>query len=156
MLIVAATIAGCNNNPAESGQKSDGDTQNFGAAVTAEHAISYGDLITKMSGVDSLQAKVTGKVSEVCQMSGCWLTVAAEKPEQLDMYVSFKDSGFTVPKNIGGKKVVMEGFAYKEVTSVEDLKQLAAEEGKSQSEIEAIKSPLEEISFEATGVKILE
>jgi hypothetical protein len=49
----------------------------------------------------------------------------------------------------------MDGYAYREVTSVEDLRHFAEDEGKSKEEIEAITEPREELKFMASGVLLL-
>jgi len=46
----------------------------------------------------------------------------------------------------------MEGKAYKEETSVEELKHYAEDEGLSQEEIDAITEPVYELKFMASGV----
>lgn len=61
-----------------------------------------------------------------------------------------------MPKDIKGRKVIMEGYAYKLVTPVEELRHYAEDEGKSKEEIEAITEPLEELKFMASGVLLLE
>ncbi|MCE2790741.1 MAG: DUF4920 domain-containing protein [Saprospiraceae bacterium] len=49
----------------------------------------------------------------------------------------------------------MLGKAYRETTSVEDLKHFAEDEGKSAEEIAAITEPKTELKFMASGVMIL-
>ena len=46
----------------------------------------------------------------------------------------------------------MEGKAYREVTSVDELKHYAEDEGKTPEEIAAIVEPVEELKFMASGV----
>ena len=72
------------------------------------------------------------------------------------MFVKFKDYAFFMPKDIAGKKVVMIGNAFKETTSIEDLRHFAQDEGKSKEEIAKINKPKEEMKFMANGVLILE
>ena len=134
----------------------DKNATQFGEEFDIAGAISYDDLLTKINGTEPIQAKVKGKVSGVCQAKGCWMTIVSDTPDKEEMFVKFKDYGFFVPKDISGKTVVMEGEAYREVTSVEDLKHYAEDEEKSQEEIDAITEPLEELKFMATGVAIVE
>jgi hypothetical protein len=148
------TVVACNNQQPANGSDQQKEAQTFGAAVNAEGAISYDDLVTQMVGKDSMPAKVTAKVGEVCQAKGCWMTLLSAKGDAPEMRVTFKDYGFFVPKDLGGKEVVIEGFAYMETTSVEDLRHYAEDAGKSKEEIEAIKEPKRELAFEATGVVI--
>ena len=71
-----------------------------------------------------------------------------------EMFVQFKDYGFFMPKDLSGKEVVMLGKAYREVTSVEDLKHFAEDEGKTKEEIAKITEPIKELKFMASGVKV--
>ncbi len=127
----------------------------FGEEITQTDVISYDEMILKMAGSDSLVTKVVGTVEGVCQAKGCWMNIVSENPDQPDMFVKFKDYGFFMPKDIAGKKVVMEGYAFKEVTPVEELRHYAEDEGKSKEEIAAITSPKEELKFLASGVLLL-
>jgi hypothetical protein len=69
--------------------------------------------------------------------------------------VNFKDYAFFMPKDLAGKKVVIDGFAERMETSVEDLKHIAEDAKKSAEEIAKITEPKKEIVFEAKGVVIL-
>jgi hypothetical protein len=129
--------------------------QQFGAPTTADKAISYDDLVSKMAKTDSLNAKVKGKVSAVCQKKGCWMTMISDKPGQPDMRVTFKDYAFFMPKDIVGRTVVIDGFAIVETTSVADLRHYAEDDGKSPEEIAKITQPKREMAFEAKGVVLL-
>jgi hypothetical protein len=57
-----------------------------------------------------------------------------------------------MPKDIAGREVIVEGIAYKEETSVEDLMHYAEDAGQSAEEIVAITEPVMEKKFMATGV----
>ncbi len=128
----------------------------LGARITADNAITYNELMPKMEKTDSLATKVTGKVKEVCQNKGCWMTLVSEQPGKPDMRVTFKDYAFFMPKDISGKRVVIDGFAFVDVTSVADLRHYAEDAGKSKEEIAAITEPKREVAFEAAGVIILD
>ncbi|MCB0529141.1 MAG: DUF4920 domain-containing protein [Saprospiraceae bacterium] len=133
-----------------------GDNKHFGSAVTADGAISYDELIKQMGDADSLAIKVTGTVSEVCQKKGCWMTLVADQPGQPEMRVTFKDYAFFMPKDLSGKHVVVDGFAYVDVTPVDVLRHYAEDAGKSKEEIEQITEPKREMAYEAAGVLIVD
>lgn len=132
------------------------DGKHFGAAVTFENAISYDQLMPKMENVESMPAKVVGKVSSVCQVKGCWMTLTSEDPSKPEMRVTFKDYAFFMPKDLAGKHVLIEGTAFVDVTSVDDLRHYAEDAGKSKEEIAKITEPKRELTFEAAGVLILD
>ena len=137
--------------PAEVAEAGD----HFGDEISADGALSYSDMLTKLGDQDSIETKVVGTVKAVCQAKGCWMNIAADEEGQPEMFVKFKDYGFFVPKDISGKQVVMEGYAFREVTSVDELRHYAEDEGKPKEEIEAITEPVEELKFMASGVIVL-
>ena len=146
-------LAACNSNK---NATTPNDGKHFGTLVTAKKAITYDELMVKMATVDSMPAKVTGTVSSVCQKKGCWMTLVSSQPGKPEMRVTFKNYAFFMPKDLSGKKVVVDGFAIVETTSVADLQHYAQDAGKSKAEIEAITKPKRELAFEAAGVLILD
>lgn len=152
---VMLVACGANQNNSANAQTSS-DGKHFGAMIDADKAISYDDLMPKMAETDSLAIKVTGKVSEVCQKKGCWMTLVSDDPSKPAMRVTFKDYAFFMPKDLSGKRVVIDGFAFVDVTSVADLRHYAEDGGKSPEEIAAITEPKREVAFEAAGVLILD
>ncbi len=129
--------------------------QRFGAPTTPEGAIAYAELPAKMSGKDSMPVKVIGTVKEVCQKKGCWMTIVTEGADLPEMRVTFKDYAFFMPKDLAGKRVVVDGIAYISETSVEELRHYAEDAGKAPDEIAGITEPLRELAFEAAGVLVL-
>lgn len=127
----------------------------FGEEISKDNSISYEEMILKMDGADSLNTKVMGTVEGVCQAKGCWMNIVSDNPDQPSMFVKFKDYGFFMPKDIAGKRVIMDGYAFKEVTPVDELRHYAEDEGKSPAEIAAIVEPKEELKFLAKGVLLL-
>lgn len=125
----------------------------FGDLIDTEETLDYQSLISALEGRDSVTAKIMATVDEVCQMKGCWMNVSTADVETPIM-VRFKDYGFFVPKDIAGKEVIMSGVAYKQMTSVEDLRHYAKDAGKSEDEIALITEPKEEITFMADGVLV--
>jgi hypothetical protein len=152
LLTFASFFMACGQTPADT-TKATGEPQSFGETITADNAITFADMMTKMTGVDSMPVKVKGKVDAVCQAKGCWMNIKDDVAGE--MFVQFKDYGFFMPKDIAGREVIMEGYAYREITPVEDLRHFAEDEGKSKEEIEAITQPKEELKFMASGVLLL-
>lgn len=97
---------------------------------------------------------IKGKVVDVCDKKGCWLTIETEDDTQF--FVKMKDYGFFVPTALKGKNVVLEGSAEKKVTSVDEQKHYAEDAKKPQAEIDAITKPKEEIRFVANGIKVVQ
>lgn len=130
------------------------NNQYFGAKITADEAMPFKELLLKISDTDSLQTKVIGTVESVCQVKGCWMNIVMPDTGE-EMFVKFKDYGFFMPKDISGQQVVMDGVAYREITSLEELRHYAEDEGKSAEEIAEITGPAEELKFMASGVVLL-
>ena len=128
----------------------------FGATFTAAEVVPANSLLTSYSQtelIDTLQTTLQGKVNEVCQAKGCWMTIAAGNGEE--MMVKFKDYGFFMPKDISGREVVMHGMAYYQITPVDELRHYAEDAGKSEEDIALITEPKRELRFLADGVKLL-
>ncbi|MFM8432028.1 MAG: DUF4920 domain-containing protein [Bacteroidota bacterium] len=125
-------------------------TSSFGETITTEKAISVKRLPGMVKEGDTLKVKVEGTVNSVCQKKGCWMKMDMGNGET--MMVHFKDYGFFVPKDCSGKKLVMEGIAFIDVTPVAQLRHYAEDAGKSKDEIAAITEDEKELTFEASGV----
>lgn len=128
--------------------------QYFGEKITDEKAINATELPEVLADEESVETKVRGEVTGVCQAKGCWMTVNVGNSQE--MMVRFKDYGFFVPKDITGQTVVIEGEALVEAVSVEDQRHLAEDAGKSEDEISKITEPKTQLSFVADGVIVEE
>lgn len=134
-----------------------GDVYGSGVASNAESkAISADKLSRKLKKenrkVDNVAVK--GKVTDVCDKKGCWLTIQTEDNSQF--FVKMKDYAFFVPTALKGKTVVMDGTAERKVTSVDEQKHYAEDAKKPKAEIDAITNPKEEIRFVANGIKVVD
>ena len=158
--IVALLAFGCHQSAriaatsATASSETKGKT--FGTQISAKGAVTYDGLLSKMGKATKLDnVKVQGTVEGVCQAKGCWMNIASEKGAPA-LFVQFKDYAFFMPKDLAGRKVVMLGNAVKEVTSVEDLRHFATDEGKSKEDIAKITKPKEDTKFLAEGVLIID
>jgi hypothetical protein len=94
---------------------------------------------------------VTGTISEVCQVKGCWMRV---KDGSDELFVRFQDYAFFVPMNAAGHDVVMHGTAMAQMIDVEELRHYAEDAGKSPAEIAAITEPEARVTFFADSVYV--
>lgn len=157
-LLTIALFWSCANsdNTAETAAEESRELTQFGEPITPDDAISYEQLLDMMTEASEATLKVRARVDAVCQTKGCWMTVKSDNPEITEvMFVDFLDYGFFMPKDLSGSEVVMFGKAFREVTTVEDLRHYAQDEGKSAEEIAAITEPEEELKFTATGVVVV-
>src|SRR5690606_23211466 len=127
----------------------------YGEPIKNQQSVDLNTVMNQLSEKDTVYTTVTAMVSEVCQKKGCWMTLQDNENGE-EMMVRFKDYGFFVPKNIGGRKVMVEGKAFTQVVPVEELRHYAEDAGKSEEEISQITAPQKSFQFEATGVKLLE
>ncbi len=141
------------NKSADTTEQKETKPTTFGEPTDAEGAISFEDLVKQMETQDTVTAKVIGEVESVCQVKGCWMNIASETNDA-EMFVKFKDYGFFMPLDLTGK-VVMDGYAYREITSVDDLRHYAEDEGLPADSIALITEPKEELKFLASGVMVM-
>ncbi|MEL7221537.1 MAG: DUF4920 domain-containing protein [Bacteroidota bacterium] len=126
----------------------------FGADFSPASVVAFSDLNPQVPASDSVAVMVQGKVDAVCQAKGCWMTMMSPAGEE--MMVKFKDYGFFMPKDIAGREVIVNGKAYYETTSIDELRHYAEDAGKSEEEIQAITEPKQELKFYADGVILLD
>lgn len=108
--------------------------------------------ITQLKENKVVKGNFKGRVEEVCQKKGCWIRLNIGEGKQAT--IRMKDYGFFVPVALIGKEVVVRGQAELKVTSVDELKHLAEDGGKSQDEIDSITEPEETITILATGIRV--
>jgi len=133
-----------------------GDTYGAGVNATSESKAITVDKLSKKLKKENKKLEnvaIKGKVTDVCEKKGCWLTIQTEDNSQF--FVKMKDYAFFVPTALKGKNVVLDGTAERKVISVDEQKHYAEDAKKPQSEIDAITKPQEEIRFVANGIKVV-
>ncbi len=95
-------------------------TETFGNAPVEIDETTAVDLAELLDGAESLLGKsvvVNTRVAKVCQKKGCFFIA---QQGALSVRVSFKDYGFFVPTDSGGKEVLLLGeLVRKEVSEAE-------------------------------------
>ena len=127
----------------------------FGEKIIADDAIAASSMAAHyktMNTGDSINSKIIAEVNEVCQAKGCWMRLNLD--DENEVMVKFKDYGFFVPKDISGKKVIINGKAFVKEVSVDEQRHYAEDAGKSAEEIALIIAPKRTYSFEADGVLV--
>ena len=128
----------------------------FGKEIIADDAVSASSMAAHykiMKAGDSINSKIIAEVHEVCQAKGCWMRLNLD--DENEVMVKFKDYGFFVPKDITGKKVIINGQAFVEEVSIDEQRHYAEDSGKSAEEIASITVPKRTYSFEADGVLVV-
>lgn len=143
----------------------EGDGIHYGAEITPEGGVALSEVLSKVKNeegateldlgegntVKAVATKVEGEVSEVCKKAGCWLKLATEDGQEIFITTNHE---FFVPVDIVGKTVVVDGQAYKSVTTVDELRHYAEDEGQSAEEIAKITEPITEYKLLAKGLVI--
>ena len=151
-IIALAFLGSCTNSPKTVLIENVNGTAVYGDSVKNDQVIELANLPKEMVDENKKDIKIKGKVKEVCQSKGCWMLMDLGAGK--DIRVTFKDYKIFMPKDLAGKEVVLDGFAYTDTTSIETLKHYAKDAGKSEAEIAAITSPKVQLAYEAKGVVV--
>jgi hypothetical protein len=162
LVVVAFILIGVNVNAQQTTKKSkkqttlnSNDYASFGDKFELNKVLTKEQMFKKYKSLkkgDSISVKFKTSIDEVCKKKGCWMKLNLGNDEAA--FVKFKDYGFFVPLNADGSEVIVNGVAFVDVVSVNELKHYAKDAGKSQAEINAITKPEITYSFTATGVYI--
>tara|TARA_X000001036_G_C20633546_1_gene788158 strand:+ start:656 stop:1108 length:453 start_codon:yes stop_codon:yes gene_type:complete len=128
-------------------------TLSFGEDISKYQIIENKKVESLFNSEIKFNTKFKAKVTDVCQVKGCWMKLDIGNDKEV--MVNFKDYGFFVPKDIIGKKVVVNGEAYKRTISIDELKHYALDRGDSEEKINSITKSEEIYSITANGVVIL-
>ncbi len=127
----------------------------FGERFEDSKILSNKEMLKKYKAMkkgDSLSVKFKSNIKEVCKKKGCWMQMDLTSGKQA--FVRFLDYGFFVPLNADNSEAVVNGVAYIDIVTVDELKHYAKDGGKSQAEINKIKKPEITYAFRASGVLI--
>ena len=155
LLLLISLVFSCKNE--KSSETTATETENiayasFGDEIKADNALTIQQMAEKYKTLkvgDTIQAKVSASINEVCSKKGCWMKLDLGNDQEIR--VTFKDYGFFMPLNAEGD-VIINGKAFITETSVEDLRHYAEDAGKSKEEIDAITETERTFAFEADGV----
>ncbi|MEC5394257.1 DUF4920 domain-containing protein [Bergeyella sp. RCAD1439] len=127
----------------------------YGASTTfGNRPLSVTQVQNKLNRKKQLTGiTVKGKVTEVCQAKGCWLTLLTSNQERF--FIRTKDHAYFVPKDLAGKTVILKGNAERITVPAKELKHYAEDAGKTPAEINAITKDRPEIRFVAEAVKVV-
>ncbi len=132
------------------------DPNTFGEDFKVKEITDFDALVSALETQDTVFTVVQAKVESVCQVKGCWMNLVSPSASSEDeIFVKFKDYAFFMPLDLAGNEVIVNGKAYKEITSVDELRHYAEDEGQSPEEIAKITEPAEELKIMADGVKLV-
>ncbi|CAZ96967.1 MULTISPECIES: DUF4920 domain-containing protein [Zobellia] len=155
LLAVFALVFACKGQEHEKAVSGNGGYEVIGKRLEPNDLLSSDEMAQKFQELkvnDTLRTKFKATVTDVCKVKGCWMKLALEDGKET--MVRFKDYAFFMPKDIQGKEVAVNGYAFVEAMSVEDQRHYAKDAGMPKEEIEKITEPKKIYSFEADGVLI--
>lgn len=106
-ILLGLFVAGCGARAEEPAV----DFDTYGAGVSAD-IMTTNELLRDADGLDGELVAVSGVVRDVCQSKGCWLVFETATDDVIRVVVDRDEEGeyrFTVPKDISGRQVVVEG-----------------------------------------------
>lgn len=113
--------------------------------------MSVSNFIEAIKNVEKIEnVIVSGTITQVCQAEGCWLKL--KNPEGEDILVKFKENTFTIPKDLVGRTVLVNGTAIHKTISIKEQIRLAEDAKAGKAEISKINSTKTEIRIESTGI----
>lgn len=127
----------------------------YGRKISLKNILTKSKIAEKYEGLaqgDTAIVKFKAPIHSVCTSKGCWMRLDITDEEQA--FVKFKDYGFFVPTDTKEGHAIVEGKAFLEEVSVDELRHLAQDAGKTKEEIAAITEPHKELRFIAEGVLI--
>lgn len=130
----------------------------FGDSISSKLALTKEEMLAKYETLkpgDTLNIKFGSEIKSTCAKKGCWMTL--NLPDGKESFVKFKDYSFFVPKE-GAEEhyAIVDGKAFIEEISIDELKHYAKDAGKSQQAIDSIVEPKRTLRFLANGVLIAE
>lgn len=104
----------------------------LGKPLTVKDPVSIATLLSHAADYAGKTVQVKGKITEVCQMMGCWMELKNEEGQKVRIKV--EDGDIVFPKDSAGKEAVAEGkFTKLELTreqAVAQAKEEAEEKGR--------------------------
>lgn len=132
--------------------------EKLGAPLTIKEQTSIANLMSKPLRFVGRTVQVKGKVTEVCQMMGCWMMLT-DTATGAAVRIKVKDGEIVFPKESVGKAAIAEGtFTETKLTrdqAVASAKHEAEEKGRK-FDPSTIKGPVTSYQVMGTGAVILE
>ncbi|MEP7363525.1 MAG: DUF4920 domain-containing protein [Acidobacteriota bacterium] len=103
----------------------------LGKPLTLDEPMQVSQVLAKANGLTGKTVQVKGKVTEVCQMMGCWMALV-EPGTQSMLRIKVNDGDIVFPKESVGRMAVAEGELIKMTLSKEQAVAMAKHEAEEQ------------------------
>lgn len=156
-IILSIAVMACFTTATSFAQTANDEFTEYGESFVEGSIITPARVAVLMNNEKELsQYQMSGVIAEVCQAEGCWLRINSTKDNNEKMMVKMKDHAFLLPKDIAGKRVLIQGTISKKEISVKQQQHYLEDAGASKKEIDKIKAPKEEFIMIAEGIKVYE
>jgi hypothetical protein len=107
--------------------KAEAGAESFGGEVPSETApLALADVVADAGNFVDRDVIVSARIGRVCQKKGCFFIA---RDGDVVVRVTFKDYGFFIPSDAGGKRAVFVGTLKRETVSAEQADHYAADLG---------------------------
>ncbi len=86
----------------------------LGKPLTLEQPTSIQHVLNSPADYTGKTVQVKGKITEVCQMMGCWMALVDPDDSSKSIRVQVKDGDIVFPKDSAGKIAIAEGTLVKQ------------------------------------------
>ena len=128
----------------------------LGKPLTVKEPMTLAALLAKPADYAGKTVQVKGKITEVCQMMGCWMDLTNDEGQKLRIKVN--DGEIEFPKDAAGRMAIAEGrFDKLELTkeqAVARAKEEADEKGRK-FDPASVKGPMTIYQIQGAGAVIL-
>ena len=135
-----------------------GKSQDLGKPFQLKQAMNVGTVVSAPDALVEKVVQVKGKVTEVCEMAGCWMALADLETGQF-MRVKVTDGEIVFPKDAVGRVAIAEGTLKKLVLTREQtvarLKHEAQEQGRK-FDAAKVTSGMTLLQLAGTGARLLD
>ena len=130
----------------------------LGRPLEIKDPLSIADLVAKPESYVDRTVQVKGKVTEVCQMMGCWMAIA-DPANNKSIRIKVNDGEIVFPKDAAGKTAIAEGKLVKLSLSREQAIAQAKHEAEEQGrkfDPKSVKGPTVNYQIQGTGAVLLD
>lgn len=104
----------------------------LGKPLTLDQPSSIQQILQNPGDYAGKTVQIKGKITEVCQMMGCWMALADTTDSTQSIRVQVKDGDIVFPKDSAGKIAIAEGTLTKQDLSREQVVAKAKHEAEEQ------------------------
>ncbi len=129
----------------------------LGKPLTLKEPVSVAAVMEKPDAWVGKTVQVKGKVTEVCQMMGCWMNLV-DAASGKSIRIKVNDGELVFPKDSPGRMAIAEGkLSKQELTREQAIAQAKheAEEGGRKFDPKTVKGPVVTYQIQGTGAVIL-